>query len=229
MNSAQRFAYLASYLPIHHYLEIGVSAGATFKNVSFPHKVAVDPKFRFKYKSSKAEEYHEVTSDAYFTRLDRAAKFDLIFIDGLHHAEQALQDLRHAVDHSHERTLIVLDDVYPCDRFSVMRSQEKAVTLRMLHRKDSPAPRAWHGDVFKTAFYVAVHWHHLSFVTIDQGFGNPQMLLWPEWRETLPAPDFGKDLFSLTYDDFVKHQALLNLKPETVALDTAIAGAQRGK
>jgi hypothetical protein len=83
--------------------------------------------------------------------------------------------------------------------------------------------------VFKTAFYVAVHWHHLSFVTIDQGFGNPQMLLWPEWRETLPTPDFGKDLFDLTYDDFVEHQALLSLKPETVALDTAIAGANRGK
>jgi hypothetical protein len=232
MNTAQRIALLQQEIPFRSYLEIGVSAGATFKNVSVPQKVAVDPHFRFNYRSTANEHFYEIPSDTYFARLVPSKKFDLIFIDGLHHAEQVLKDFDNALKHSHDGTLIIVDDVYPCDEFSVLRDQDEAVSLRMLKRKDSPAPRAWHGDVFKAAFDIALNYERISYVTITEGYGNPQMLCWLQER-VLPEWALDKSLDSLTYQDFIKHRGLLNLQPEIPALRMAMlalkaSGAYRG-
>lgn len=228
MNTAQRLTHLRRYLPQRSYLEIGVSKGATFLNVPFEHKVAVDPKFRFKVKNTPHETYHEVTSDAYFARLADDVRFDCVFIDGLHHWEQALRDFDNALQHTHRKSVILIDDVYPCDEFSILRSQEKAVAMRLLKTPGVRHANAWHGDVFKAAFMIVYFYPDISFVTIDAGFGNPQMLCWRKDREKTPTGLTAEQIERMDYAGFLRHKDVLNLRSEEEALATVVRELTRG-
>lgn len=46
-HSARRINRIAAHVGAHTHLEIGVSRGASFRNVRIKSKVGVDPKFRF--------------------------------------------------------------------------------------------------------------------------------------------------------------------------------------
>ena len=71
------------------YLEIGVDKGDTFKFIRCPLKHGVDPR--------RNVATHSMTSDDFFSTLDR--NYDLIFIDGLHEAEQVKRDINNALEH----------------------------------------------------------------------------------------------------------------------------------
>lgn len=228
MNTAQRLHHLNRYLPIRSYLEIGVSKGSTFLHAPFPHKVAVDPKFGCKAQDTARETYHEITSDAYFAQLGDDVRFDCVFIDGLHHWEQALRDFDNVLQHTHYNSVIVVDDVYPCDEFSVLRSQEKAVALRLVHEPRSKNALAWHGDVFKAAFMIAYFYPDISFVTIDSGYGNPQMLCWRRDREKMPTGLTAEHIERLDYAGFLRYKEVLNLRSEEEALATVVREITRG-
>ena len=78
--------YFARRTDARAYLEIGTATGRCLGRVEIPSKIGVDP--------NPKEEMPEwniqrMTSDDFFTRND--AKFDVIFIDGLHWAEQVLR------------------------------------------------------------------------------------------------------------------------------------------
>lgn len=228
MNTAQRLHHLSRYLPIKSYLEIGVSKGNTFLHVPFQRKVAVDPKFLFKARNNAHETYHEITSDAYFAQLGDDVRFDCVFIDGLHHWEQALRDFDNALQHTHRKSVIIIDDVYPCDEFSILRSQEKAVAMRLLKAPGVRHARAWHGDVFKAAFMIAYFYPDISFATIDSGYGNPQMLCWRKDREKMPTGLTAEHIERLDYAGFLRHKEALNLRSEEEALATVVREITRG-
>jgi hypothetical protein len=224
MNSAERFSYIHARVPISTYLEIGVKKGKTFHQVPFQYKDAVDPKFGFTPEDSAHTKYFQEGSDQYFERHAGDRTFDLIFIDGLHHWEQALRDFENALSHVHERSLIVVDDVYPCDEFSVMRDQEAAIAARLKAAPNSKYAKAWHGDVFKTAFAIHDHFPQVDYLTIDQDFGNPQMFCWLEKgtgrKRALPELSA---LSEFTFADFLAHRELLKLMDEGAALDKVVA------
>lgn len=228
MNTAQRLTHLRRSLPLRSYLEIGVSKGATFRNVTFERKFAVDPHFRFRYKNTLGEMYYETTSDAYFAGLNDDVIFDCVFIDGLHHWEQALRDFDNTLQHTHANSLIVIDDVYPCDEFSILRSQEKAVAMRLLKAPGVRHANSWHGDVFKAAFMIAYFYPDISFVTIDEGFGNPQMLCWRKDRERMPAGLTAESIERLDYPGFLRYKGVLNLRSEEEALALVVRELGRG-
>ena len=62
-----------------NYLEVGVSAGENFRDIKCKNKVGVDPE------PSTPATIH-IDSDSFFK--DNKRTFDVIFIDGLHHADQ---------------------------------------------------------------------------------------------------------------------------------------------
>jgi len=94
------------------YLEIGVQAGHCFSQIVCENKIGVDPD-----KSSAATNHK--TSDDYFKSItfkDARKKFDIIFIDGLHHSEQVIKDIENSLLHLNEGGTIVMHDCLPTSK-----------------------------------------------------------------------------------------------------------------
>jgi hypothetical protein len=91
-----------------HYLEIGVQAGNTFRNIKSTNKDGVDPCI---YGRNQYINY-EMLSDIFFSQ-HITKKYDIIFIDGLHTAYQVSKDIYNALNHLNPGGFIILDDVYP--------------------------------------------------------------------------------------------------------------------
>lgn len=90
------------------YLEIGVQDGKNFAAINCPLKVGVDPD-----PNSKATIH--ATSDEFFAGWDGQG-FHLVFIDGLHHAEQVERDIKNAIKHLYKTPTmgaIVVHDLNP--------------------------------------------------------------------------------------------------------------------
>src|SRR5882672_59609 len=84
-----------------NYLEIGVRNPAhNFGKIKSKTKYSVDPGVEFKENPVD----FKLTSDEFFEQLrkgailDKGIKFDVIFIDGLHFAEQTERDIRNSLD-----------------------------------------------------------------------------------------------------------------------------------
>lgn len=90
------------------YLEIGIHAGECFLAVQCPFKVGVDPS-----PLVKLEGVRECTSDQFFASLPDDQKFDLIFIDGLHTAEQVEKDLVNSLRRLTREGMVCLHDINP--------------------------------------------------------------------------------------------------------------------
>ena len=90
------------------FLEIGVNNGINMKGVECKDKIGVDPA-----PTPEGEAYttHKMTSDDYF--LTNVRKFDIIFVDGLHHADQVYKDIKNGLDHLNKGGAIVCHDMSP--------------------------------------------------------------------------------------------------------------------
>ena len=86
------------------YLEIGVSGGENFQTIRCENKVGVDPEL-----TSPATIF--LTSDEFFKQ--NKDTFDVIFVDGLHHADQVLRDITHSLKILNEGGYIVCHDMNP--------------------------------------------------------------------------------------------------------------------
>lgn len=188
-HSVRRLNALARALDgVHRYLEIGLAKGTTFENVQVPERWGVDPKPRFATSSLPDQTYvFSVPSDQFFADLDPAILFDLVFLDGLHSYQQTYRDLLNTLKHSHERTLVLVDDVVPCDAISAMPDQ--AASLRERERQGVPG-KAWHGDVFKLILLLSQEHPELRYRTIVGG-DNPQALIWRYGPQSFTPADSG--------------------------------------
>lgn len=86
------------------YLEIGVQAGDCFREIKCAKKVGVDPD------PASAATVH-MTSDEYFEK--NKSKFDIIFIDGLHHSDQVMKDIENSLKSLTKGGIIVMHDCLP--------------------------------------------------------------------------------------------------------------------
>ena len=68
MSSSSRLKKIATIIPVRNYLEIGVQEGRTFLGLEFQNQVAVEPLFRFNYKSYALDRHvlFEEESDKFF-------------------------------------------------------------------------------------------------------------------------------------------------------------------
>lgn len=165
------------------FLEIGTASGETFRNIDVPEKVSVDPD------TNTAATYH-MTSDEYFKR--HRAKFDIIFIDGLHEAEQAYRDIQNALKHLNHGGAIVVHDVHPEDE----RMQQPYTNQHF-----------WTGDVWKAFVKARRELPYQTFV-YDYDFGCGVILTAFSKDEDLS--DLPSDISKMTYQDFVNHPEWMN-------------------
>jgi hypothetical protein len=225
-HSVRRLTHLAKLVDARSYLEVGVFDGSTFNNVTFETKDAVDPKFRFdvrEHTTPKAR-FFEVASDDFFVHFHRDKKYDLIFLDGLHTFEQTFRDFCASLaGAAHERTVWLIDDVFPVDIFSAHPDQKTA--LRFRHATENKR-KAWHGDVYKVVFTINDFFPNLSFRTIKTG-GNHQTVVWQSPRTNF-KPTFNdlERISRLTYYDIYDHLSVFRFGTEEEVLDDVATWAK---
>lgn len=211
-TTVEQLGAIASARSAKSYLEIGVYEGDTFLNATrFDLRHGVDPHFRLDVAAHRSDSlvFFEATSDDFFTHhADPTQKYDVIFLDGLHTFEQTFRDFCASLAHSHDRTVWLIDDVYPSDVFSSHPDQTAAYRYRALHGGESVA---WHGDVYKVVFAIHDLFPNLSYRTIEDD-GNPRTVVIRRQRQNFaPAFESLEQISRMTYYDFIEHTELMNL------------------
>ena len=147
--------YLIDKYKLINYLEIGVFQGENIRKIKAPHKDGVDPG----HEGYVAPEVnYPMISDNFFELIKghEDIKYDIIFIDGLHHADQVTKDIENSLKHVVDKGFIILHDCNPA-------SYEAQLVPRQTI--------AWNGDVWKA--FVTFRFKYPNFKTcvIDMDFG----------------------------------------------------------
>jgi hypothetical protein len=136
------------------YLEIGVFEGGCIKKINCDIKDGVDPGAE----DIVADEVNFImTSNEFFEQINlKDKKYDIIFIDGLHHTEQVDLDIQNSLIHSEEDGIIVLHD---CSPPTINHTLVPRIQL------------AWNGDVYKSVLKFQMELNNHTYFTIDTDWG----------------------------------------------------------
>lgn len=215
--SVRRIHRLRDALDARTYLEVGVARGTTFLSVTLAERTGVDPTLRFDPQSvtDGSTTLVPATSDVFFAGLPADRTFDIVFLDGLHTAEQTYRDLCNTLAHAHPRTAILVDDTLPSDPWSAVPDRARSVRLRGL---EGPEGVPWHGDVYKVVALVEAFHRELDYRTIV-GSGNPQTLVWRGRRDPAGSSSLTlDDIARMTYFDLLDHRQVLRESSEDEAI-----------
>ena len=180
MDSEELLNRFCSTFARPSYLEIGLSHAETFRKVKASEKTGVDPKFHFDpniFRDSLGISLHRKTSDDFFTSQPHSL-YDLIFIDGLHTADQVIRDFSNSLVRLKRDGFIVIDDILPNDYFSTLDDQEKAYSLRKAYPQLSSQRRGdWHGSVFKALPIINALFARINIFLILNNIENPKAIV----------------------------------------------------
>ena len=151
----------ARLINANNYLEIGVrNPEHNFTKVQVKRKTSVDPGLEFKENPVT----HVLTSDEFFQlwKNNAMVPFDLIFIDGLHLAEQVSRDIQNAISMSTDSGIIILHDCNPPNQYF---ARENYLVI-------NPAKGSWNGTTYKAAWeYAFTGKYEMRIVDCDMGVG----------------------------------------------------------
>jgi len=133
------------------YLEIGLNKSDCFNRVQSNNKVSVDP--QPSYGAS-----YVMTSDTFFASIkDSGRQWDIIFIDGLHIADQVHRDIQNSLEFSVDNGVVILHDCNPA-------------LWRHAHSDWKDFSGAWNGSVWKALYYARTTGQYLTY-TVDTDYG----------------------------------------------------------
>lgn len=169
--------YLVHHNEYNDYLEVGVQDYySCCDKINVPNKTAVDPAPR-----NKCD--YVGTSDSFFAQLGEDVKYDIVFVDGLHHREQVYRDIINSLKHLKDGGTIVVHDCMP---------DAEIVQVR----EDHGGP--WMGDVWKAIVDLKANRDDLEIRTVDHDCG---CAIIRKGTQTLTQPD----LDNLTWDTYQQH------------------------
>mgnify|MGYP003440245246 FL=1 len=173
------------------YLEIGVQNPANnFDKIECDSKVGVDPEVKDRV------EVYEGTSDEYFIGYGQEGDrtmHDIVFIDGLHHADQVKRDFENSLACLNDCGFIVIHDCLPTDEATTKVPRETKV---------------WHGDVYKFAMSLSRYNVEYTTYNIDEGCCVVRKVF---KQSTI------KKVTDFSWDNFVKNgRKILNVKDEVI-------------
>lgn len=147
--------YLIEKYKLINYLEIGVFKGENIREIKAAHKDGVDPGVEG---YTPPEVNYPVTSDDFFDLLKehKDIKYDIIFIDGLHHADQVEKDIKNALNHLVKDGFILLHDCNPVSYDAQLVPRQTV---------------AWNGDVWKAFVDFKSNNNSYQCNVIDTDFG----------------------------------------------------------
>ena len=137
------------------YLEIGISNPRWCYNmVSCRDKDGVDPGYEFENNVAN----YKMTSDEFFDLIKDhpEIQYDVIFIDGLHHADQVDKDIENSLKHLVPNGYIVLHDCNPISYDAQKIPRETVV---------------WNGDVWKSIVKLRCSEPNLEVTVVDTDWG----------------------------------------------------------
>jgi hypothetical protein len=129
------------------YLEIGVDQGESFDRVTCPVKHGVDPH------GDRAT--HKMTSDEFFNKNTNI--YDIVFIDGLHLAEQVQRDIENSLRVLSLNGSIVIHDCLPREEQHQLREHTPGQT--------------WTGDTWKAIAELRFTRQDLFIIVVDCDWG----------------------------------------------------------
>lgn len=204
MNRTDVLNHLVTKHSLKRYLEIGVQVPEiNFDKIKCEYKISVDP-------DHNARATFCMTSDEYFNEVEKikshsfapsietakaVLQFDLVFIDGLHTAEQVKKDFENALKILSPNGFIVLHDCNP-------EKEEHTIVPRPTKTGH------WNGDVYRFAAAVS---HNGKFtVDVDNGCmvcpekDKDQILYESFWDWNLFNNHRKYGLNLITWDEFIK-------------------------
>lgn len=183
LTRTQIIQLLVDFCNYQRYLEIGIFNGENFRQINIPYKAGVDP-------DPNCRASYQMTSDQFFS--SNTERFDIIFLDGLHHADQFERDVLNSLDCLADNGTIVAHDLSP-------RSCESQEIPRRV--------KQWNGDVWKGWMKLRTKRNDLEMIAFncDEGTG----IIRKGSQEKLKLK-----IKHLTYENLCKHRdEWLNLKP----------------
>lgn len=159
MDRIQLINHYLSKKDFKKYLEIGVYKGHSYNGIDAMIKDSVDPD------ETTPAVYH-LTSDDFFEKIAPTLdyKYDVIFIDGLHHSEQVDKDIQNSLNFLEDDGVLILHD---CNPINEMRQRVPADFDIWEH--------GWNGDVWKSIFKFRLNNSYRRFkvfvIDADEGLG----------------------------------------------------------
>ena len=168
--------------PFRTYLEIGVEWGHNFNAIDCPEKVGVDPA-----NLAGIPSVVESSSDDFFQSNQR--RFDVVFIDGLHHADVVERDLRNSLRCLEPGGVIVCHDLLPADELMQKVPRETGI---------------WTGDCWKAWVRLRAARPELCMfvLNIDYGVG----LIYPDGDFQPPGIEIAEP--ALTWERFADRRSV---------------------
>jgi hypothetical protein len=167
------------------YLEIGVANSDCYRLINCEQKTAVDPE-------SLSKATFELTSDEFFKTNKELYhhKYDIIFIDGLHHSGQVYKDILNALKVLNKGGTIVCHDMNP------QGFQQQYVPRQVM---------CWNGDCWKAWVKLRTERKDLEMFVLQLDEGTAIIRKGKQKRLVLKE--------KMTYDNLVKNrQEWLNLQ-----------------
>ena len=175
-----------------NYLEIGVRKGANLREVIAEHKDGVDPGIE---STLTTETNYPITSDKFFELIhNHDIKYDIIFVDGLHHAPQVHKDIINSLNHLKPTGTIICHDMNPLWEITQRRESVKEC-------------KYWNGDCWKAYIKLRSERSDLEMYVVNTDHGCGVIRLGEQKLINLP-----KDAFELDFDFLENNRKeLLNL------------------
>ena len=137
-----------------NYLEIGVrNANENFNQIHAENKDGVDPAPITPCK-------YRMTSDEFFEKYSDNKTYDVVFVDGLHTAEQVYKDVINSLEILNENGFIVMHDCNPPSEYHA-RSYNEYLKNR----------GEWNGDVFKGFLKLKKELKDYDCYVVNEDFG----------------------------------------------------------
>ena len=150
--------FLIEEYKIINYLEIGVNDAMCIRKIKAQHKDGVDPSPGSEIGGGYFPEInYPITSDDFFELIKgHDIKYDMIFIDGLHHSSQVDKDIQNSLNHLIDNGFIILHDCNPPEYEMQLVPSQTGL---------------WNGDVWKSVAKLRCTQPNLEICVIDADWG----------------------------------------------------------
>ena len=159
-NATKRYDlinFLINEYDFKDYLEIGVNDGSCIRKINIENKDGVDPSpnSEIGFGDPVPEINYQITSDEFFNNY-AYKKYDIIFIDGLHHSDQVDKDIQNSLKYLNDGGFILLHDCNPPE-----------YEVQLVPRQTG----IWNGDVWKSIVKLRCTDPSLEINVVDTDWG----------------------------------------------------------